>query len=495
VDNSKLFQQKSDDSFQKINQLKNDNSNLYQLQSENNFKLSETGTNDRFGQTSDPIPNKTDQELSFKDSDSKSNSTSIKNSNEIEKKGNRPRYNRNNMKRKSVGYEKSKMLDETEIKDNEWKISGKKDNIVEGFEKINKSGEKKKDELNENDEFQDSNNKNQEDDEKDDSGRQAMKGRINQGLHRTRTRPVFSNDQLNEIFCRENPKSIYIKSHRLGKGAYGSVFIGKIKGIEHKHEKVAIKICQFKDENALYNLANEIKLLEICKHENIVKHIKSYLVKEKEIWTIMEYCNGGSLAQMLKIKIEEVDVSYITKCISQGLSYLHQHHVVHRDIKSENILLNIDGSVRIGDLGLSTTVESGDKSKYTFAGSRYWMAPEIFRGTGYGRPVDIWSLGCVLMEMMRGTPPYHRVHPLKAMFLVSTKGRDQLTPEEEKTYSPELLEFLDHCLVFNPDLRSTGPKLLELDFIKKNLRKFVLKEFAQTLNMAFMVRVTEGLDY
>jgi len=198
---------------------------------------------------------------------------------------------------------------------------------------------------------------------------------------------------------------------------------------------------------------------------------------------------------MISLTVDEVQFSYIIYSILKGISFLHLNKVVHRDIKSENILLNLNGSVKVGDLGLSTKVESGSKSKFTLAGSRYWMAPEILRGSGYGLPVDIWSLGCVLTEMVTGTPPYYRYPPLKAIFYLSTKGRDPLKSDIEKKLSTELKKFLDKCLVFNPDKRATVSSLLETDFIQENIEKFNLEEFIKTLHTAFIVRVTEGLDY
>jgi len=269
--------------------------------------------------------------------------------------------------------------------------------------------------------------------------------------------------------------------------------LGNLKILWKKHEKVAIKITELVNETTIHNIANEIKLLELCHSNNIVSHIKSFMVK-KTIWTVMEYCDGGNLKSLLKVKINESQMAYVCQSILRGMQVLHSYQIVHRDIKSENVLLNLNGTVKIADLGLSTKVSEGPKSKFTIAGSRYWMAPEILRGEGYGIPVDIWSLGCVIIEMMYGIPPYYKYHALAALFYTATKGREYLDERDNK-WSNLIKSFLDECFQFKANKRPTAEALLENEFIVTNFNNFDVSEFKELLKAAFMISVTQGFDY
>jgi len=164
------------------------------------------------------------------------------------------------------------------------------------------------------------------------------------------------------MIIKENPKLYYSKTNRLGKGSFGSVYVGKMKDPQYKNEKFAIKITNISSKYTIQNVANEIKIMDICASPYVIKHIRTYIQKDS-LWTIMEFCDGGNLGDMLTINFDECYIAFITESILNGLSYLHKKNVIHRDLKSDNILIFKDGSIKIGDFGLSTRLNDIQKKK------------------------------------------------------------------------------------------------------------------------------------
>jgi tRNA A-37 threonylcarbamoyl transferase component Bud32 len=262
----------------------------------------------------------------------------------------------------------------------------------------------------------------------------------------------ISEEELNQLFVKANPKDFYTISYKIGMGSFAKVYIGKPLSKTEKSKRVAIKVMHIetptsetkenetdkekekrknKEKDArkdrrlkqvnIYSVANEIRLLNSCQHKNIVKHIMSFVWKE-QIWTVMEYCDGGTLKDLLRVTLDENHIAYVLRELLEALKYLHERNRIHRDLKSDNILLNVNGDVKLADLGLSTEVGDESAMETSIAGSRYWLAPEMIRGEGYNVKADIWSLGCVALEMAEGKPPYYQYHPLKAIFYTATRG-------------------------------------------------------------------------
>jgi serine/threonine protein kinase len=166
----------------------------------------------------------------------------------------------------------------------------------------------------------------------------------------------------------------------------------------------------------------------------------------------------------------------------KALAYLHSKHRIHRDVKSDNILLSSKGEIKLADFGYATQLTAEKQKRMTVVGTPYWMAPEVIRGNKYDTKIDIWSLGIMLMEMAEGDPPYMDHPPLRALFLITTKG---IPPLKDPKWSPELRDFLNRCLVKDPTQRATAVELLQHPFLKKASSP---EDFAVTIKEAQRLR-------
>jgi len=213
--------------------------------------------------------------------------------------------------------------------------------------------------------------------------------------------------------------------------------------------------------------------------------MKSYLYQDA-VWMVMEYCDAGTLKQLLVMELSETQIAYIIQQILKGIEYIHSIKKIHRDIKSANILLSMNGDIKLADFGLC--VEGFDDGNSGMAGSKYWMAPEMTKRQLYNSKVDIWSLGALLVECMEGAPPYSQHKPLKALFLAATQGAPPL--KRPGKWSEQLKEFLSDCFVKDPSKRPGAKELLNHNFIAKACER---KDLVNSLKLVFMMRVYEGL--
>ncbi|KAL7423239.1 Protein kinase of the Mitotic Exit Network [Cryptotrichosporon argae] len=250
----------------------------------------------------------------------------------------------------------------------------------------------------------------------------------------------------------------------LGRGASGSVFraLNFLTG-----ETVAIKSISLQSlgPSLLPDIMSEIDLLKNLNHPNIVKY-KGFARDRDSLFIVLEYCENGSLQSIVKKfgKFPESLVAVYVSQVLEGLVYLHEQGVIHRDIKGANILTNKDGSVKLADFGVSSRAAApvslggakGGDNDNEVVGSPYWMAPEVIEQSGATTASDIWSVGCVVVELLEGKPPYGDLAPMQALWRI-VQDESMRIPEGA---SPIVKDFLYHCFQKDPNLRVSAKKLL-----------------------------------
>ncbi|KAJ1326312.1 cell division control protein CDC15 [Microdochium nivale] len=247
----------------------------------------------------------------------------------------------------------------------------------------------------------------------------------------------------------------------IGKGAFGSVY----KAI-HWGTGEAVAVKQIKMVNLpkseLRMIEAEIDLLKNLNHDNIVKYI-GFVKTADCLNIILEYCENGSLHSICKAygKFPENLVGVYMTQVLQGLHYLHDQGVIHRDIKGANILTTKDGKVKLADFGVSTSTLAGPDKEAQVVGTPYWMAPEIIELSGATPASDIWSLGCTVIELLQGKPPYHHLQAMPALFAIVNDDHPPL-PEG---VSSAARDFLMQCFQKDPNLRVSAKKLLKHNWI------------------------------
>lgn len=273
-----------------------------------------------------------------------------------------------------------------------------------------------------------------------------------------------------------NPEELYIIGKRLGHGSHGEVYraVRKEDGVA-----AAVKILpiQEEDEEETKQLLNEITILKDIHSPYLTEYYGSY-IKGGNLWICMELLEGGSAHKVMKMigsALEEEQLQCIIAQVVKGLVVMHKAKTLHRDVKADNILLNLEGEAKLADFGVSKTMMSTMGKKMTATGSPYWIAPEVMTSERYDDRVDVWSTAITAIELAEKVPPYYNYLPFRAMFLIgdASKPPPHLTNPEK--WTENFNNFLKRCLKKDPSERPTCLELLEDPFIKQAKGPEVMK--------------------
>jgi len=274
-------------------------------------------------------------------------------------------------------------------------------------------------------------------------------------------------NQASTVIIAQNPKDKYKKLRKNGKGGFGVVYIGK--DVAHDNKKVAVKRVKHDNQRSKLDNLNECRFLKMCDHPNIVSFRSAYEYKD-ECWIIMEFLEGGTLTEAKRgHDFAEKEIAFVARELLRGIEHIHSHKLVHRDVKSENIMLSIMGDVKLIDFGLC--IDEASIKRPSMVGSPYWMPPEMIARKLHSYPADIWSFGVSILELANRNPP-NCDNKIRAMFNVGTHGIPHPL-EEPYRWSDDFKDFISKCLEFDPKKRATAKELLEHSFIKQasNTRK------------------------
>ncbi|XP_072879391.1 mitogen-activated protein kinase kinase kinase kinase 4 isoform X48 [Chlorocebus sabaeus] len=277
-----------------------------------------------------------------------------------------------------------------------------------------------------------------------------------------------------DLSSLRDPAGIFELVEVVGNGTYGQVYKGR-------HVKTgqlaAIKVMDVtEDEEEEIKL--EINMLKkYSHHRNIATYYGAFIKKsppghDDQLWLVMEFCGAGSITDLVKNTkgntLKEDWIAYISREILRGLAHLHIHHVIHRDIKGQNVLLTENAEVKLVDFGVSAQLDRTVGRRNTFIGTPYWMAPEVIAcdenpDATYDYRSDLWSCGITAIEMAEGAPPLCDMHPMRALFLIPRNPPPRL---KSKKWSKKFFSFIEGCLVKNYTQRPSTEQLLKHPFIR-----------------------------
>ncbi|KAM3606309.1 uncharacterized protein V6R79_014081 [Siganus canaliculatus] len=298
--------------------------------------------------------------------------------------------------------------------------------------------------------------------------------------------PDKKKKQYEHVHRDVNPEEFWEIIGELGDGAFGKVF--KAQNRQNK-TLAAAKVIDTKTEDELEDYMVEIDILASCNHQHIVKLLDAFYFEGK-LWILIEFCAGGAVdAIMLELErpLTEPQIRVVCKQTLEALIYLHENKVIHRDLKAGNILLSLDGEVKLADFGVSAKNTKTLQRRDSFIGTPYWMAPEVVmcetsKDRPYDYKADIWSLGVTLIELAQIEPPNHEMNPMRVLLKIAKSEPPTLM--HPSRWSPEFNDFLRKALDKNVDNRWGPLQLVQHPFVAtvtgcKPLRELIAEAKAE----------------
>ncbi|KAM9809192.1 STE20-like serine/threonine-protein kinase isoform X2 [Syngnathus typhle] len=298
--------------------------------------------------------------------------------------------------------------------------------------------------------------------------------------------PDRKKKQYQHVHRDLNPEDIWDIIGELGDGAFGKVYKAqnKLNGT-----LAAAKVIDTKTEDELEDYMVEIEILASCDHQHIVKLLDAFYFEGK-LWILIEFCAGGAVdAIMLELErpLTEPQIRVVCRQTLEALVYLHENKIIHRDLKAGNILLSLEGEVKLADFGVSAKNTKTLQRRDSFIGTPYWMAPEVVmcetsKDRPYDYKADIWSLGVTLIELAQIEPPNHEMNPMRVLLKIAKAEPPTLM--QPSRWTPEFNDFLRRALDKNVDNRWGPLQLLQHPFVAsvvdcKPLRELIAEAKAE----------------
>ncbi|XP_056594000.1 TRAF2 and NCK interacting kinase b isoform X6 [Triplophysa dalaica] len=285
--------------------------------------------------------------------------------------------------------------------------------------------------------------------------------------------PARGLDEI-DLSALRDPAGIFELVELVGNGTYGQVYKGRH---VRTGQLAAIKVMDVTGDEEEEIKAEINMLKKYSHHRNIATYYGAFVKKnppgmDDQLWLVMEFCGAGSVTDLIKNtkgnSLKEEWTAYICREILRGLTHLHQHKVIHRDIKGQNVLLTENAEVKLVDFGVSAQLDRTVGRRNTFIGTPYWMAPEVIAcdenpDATYDFKSDLWSLGITAIEMAEGAPPLCDMHPMRALFLIPRNPAPRL---KSKKWSKKFQAFIESCLLKNHNQRPSTEQLIKHPFIK-----------------------------
>uniref|UniRef100_UPI00398ECD4C STE20-like serine/threonine-protein kinase n=1 Tax=Pristiophorus japonicus TaxID=55135 RepID=UPI00398ECD4C len=285
-----------------------------------------------------------------------------------------------------------------------------------------------------------------------------------------------------------DPEDVWRVVGELGDGAFGKVFKAQNK---ETGDVAAAKVIQSLDEEELEDYMVEIDILASCDHPNIVKLLDAFYY-ENNLWILIEFCPGGAVDSiMLELErgLTEPQIRVVCRQMLEGLDYLHSNKIIHRDLKAGNILLTLEGDIKLADFGVSAKNTRTIQRRASFIGTPYWMAPEVvqcetMKDAPYDHKADVWSLGITLIELAETEPPHHELNPMRVLLKITKAPPPTLVLPSR--WSADFKDFLRKALEKNVDVRWCVKQLLQHPFVacvasNKPIRELIAEAKAEVM--------------